>query len=109
VPAIKRLWGQHDFRLSHVRRYDRKDLVALTAGHSLEVEFVGSFNLLLLPVATVFRMLEGFVKRDLSNQERMPAAPVNRVLGAIFSWERHIVTRRLPIGLSLAMIVRRTL
>ena len=109
VPAIKRLWGQHDFRLSHVRRYDRKDLVALTAGHSLEVEFVGSFNLLLLPVATVFRMLEGFVKRDLGNQERMPAAPVNRVLGAIFSWERHIVTRRLPIGLSLAMIVRRTL
>jgi SAM-dependent methyltransferase len=107
VPAIKRLWGQHDFRLSHVRRYDRRDLLALTADRPVDVTFIGSFNILLLPLASFFRVLEGFVRRDLGNQERMPAKPINRLLGFVFASERLFVARRIPIGLSLAMIVRR--
>lgn len=107
VPAIKRLWGQHDQRLGHVRRYDRADLVRLAQGPAVEIEFVGHFNLLLLPIATMFRVIERVVQRDLGNQERMPAAPVNRILGSVFAAERILVRRGLPIGLSLAMIVRR--
>jgi len=107
VPAIKRLWGQHDYRLHHVRRYDRNELLALVDPARADVLFVGSFNLLLLPIAVVFRVLETILGRSLGNQEVMPARPVNRVLAAIFSAERAIVTRRLPVGLSIAMIVRR--
>jgi SAM-dependent methyltransferase len=107
VPAIKRLWGQHDFRLHHVRRYDRDELVGLVDPARAEITFIGSFNLLLLPIAVVFRMLEGVLKRDLGNQERMPPGPINAVLGRIFALERRFVIRGLPFGLSLAMIVKR--
>ena len=107
VPAIKRLWGQHDFRLHHVRRYDRGELVGLVDPARAEITFIGSFNLLLLPIAVVFRALEGFLKRDLGNQERMPPARINAVLGRIFALERKFVIRGLPFGLSLAMIVKR--
>lgn len=108
VPAIKRLWGQHDFRLGHVRRYDRKDLMTLADRSGAKITFVGSFNVLLLPIAAVFRVLERFVRRDLGNQERMPAKRINRLLAVIFASERIAVARGLPFGLSLAMIVRRS-
>jgi len=108
VPAIKRLWGQHDYRLPHVRRYDRRDLLNLVPPDRANVVFVGSFNLLLLPIAVAFRVLESILGRGLGNQEVMPSRPVNRVLTAIFASERALVMRRLPIGLSIAMIVRRS-
>lgn len=108
VPAVKRLWGAHDFRLGHVRRYDRRDLVALVDPSLAEIEFVGHFNLLLLPMAAVFRLLERLLGRDLGNQERMPPRLPNAILARVFSVERHLVQRRLPIGLSLAMILRRS-
>ena len=107
VPAIKRLWGQHDHRLGHVRRYDRRDLVGLVNPDRAEITFIGSFNVLLLPIAVVFRAMEGFLKRDLGNQERMPPRPINAVLGWIFAFERTFVIRGLPFGLSLAMILKR--
>lgn len=107
VPAVKRLWGAHDFRLGHVRRYDRRDLEALVDPSVAEIVFVGHFNAFLLPMAALFRLLENFVKRDLGNQERMPPGPFNSILARIFSVERHVVHRGLPIGLSLAMILRR--
>lgn len=108
VPAVKRLWGFHDLRLGHVRRYDQGELVRLVDPAIGRVAFVGHFNLLLLPLAMVFRVAERLLKRDLGNQERMPARPVNAALAGIFSLERFLVTARLPIGLSLAMIVERT-
>jgi SAM-dependent methyltransferase len=107
VPAVKRLWGSHDLRLGHVRRYDRRDLEALVDLRCNEIEFIGHFNFLLLPLASTFRVLERILGRDLGNQERMPAGPVNWMLGRIFSLERYFVTRGIPIGLSLAMVVRR--
>ena len=108
VPAIKRLWGQHDFRLHHVRRYNRSELLALVKPERAELVFVGSFNLLLLPIAVGFRVMELILRRSLGNQEAMPSKTVNRVLAAIFSSERALVMRRLPLGLSIAMIVRKT-
>lgn len=107
VPAIGRLWGRHDQRLGHIRRYDRRDLVQLAERPAVEMVFVGHFNLLLLPIAAVFRVIERVAQRDLGDQERMPAALVNRILGKVFASERFVVRRGLPIGLSLAMIVRR--
>ena len=107
VPAVKRLWGNHDLRLGHVRRYDQRDLVRLVDPSAGRITFVGHFNVLLLPLATTFRLLERVLRRDLGNQERMPARPVNAALAAVFSLERFIVTLGLPIGLSLAMIVER--
>lgn len=107
VPAVKRLWGAHDVRLGHVRRYDQRDLVRLVDPDLGSIEFVGHFNLLLLPMAAVFRVLEKVVGRDLGNQERMPPPIANWILARVFSFERHLVERGLPIGLSLAMILRR--
>jgi SAM-dependent methyltransferase len=107
VPAVKRLWGHHDVRLRHVRRYGKNDLEALVDPGAGRIVFVGHFNLLLFPLAIGFRLLERILSRDLGNQERMPAAPLNRVLATIFSLERFLVTLGLPLGLSLAMIIER--
>lgn len=107
VPAIKRLWGAHDHRLGHVRRYDRAELERLVDPTSVDILFVGHFNVFLLPVAATFRLLERIVGRDLGNQERLPPRAINWLLSWTFSMERHVVLRRLPIGLSLAMIARR--
>ncbi|MEO5941476.1 MAG: hypothetical protein ABIZ72_10695, partial [Candidatus Limnocylindrales bacterium] len=42
------------------------------------------------------------------NQERMPAARINRVLGAAFALERHLVARgSIPFGLSYGLILQR--
>src|SRR3954470_9169982 len=107
VPAIKRLWGQHDDRLHHLRRYNRRDLCALIPADRAELVFLGSFNVLLLPIAVAFRVLEGILGRSLGNQETMPPRRVNAILARIFAFERRMVMRRLPVGLALAMIVRR--
>lgn len=107
VPAIRRLWGQHDHRLHHVRRYNRDALVNLVDPACAQIVFVGGFNLLLLPIAVAFRVAEGVLGRSLGNQEVMPPRRINGILARIFGWERHLVMLRLPIGLSLAMIVRR--
>ena len=108
VPAIQALWGSHDRRLHHVRRYDPARLRRIVADAGAQVVYETSFNTILAPVAMAYRVGERLLGRDLGDQERMPPAVVNRILAWAFSLERHVVGRiRVPIGLSLAMVLRR--
>jgi hypothetical protein len=110
VPAIQRLWGSHDRRLHHVRRYDPARLRRLAADAGVDIVYATWFNTLLAPVAMTYRVAERIVGRDLGDQERMPPGPINRVLSWAFGLERHIVGRApLPIGLSIGMLLRRPL
>jgi SAM-dependent methyltransferase len=108
VPTHPFLWGQHDRRLHHIRRYSIDGFTALCAAKNTRVVFESPFNTLLAPVAFLARVAEKHLSVDLGNQERLPAEPLNRMLSAVFSWERWLIRHsRLPVGLSHAAILQR--
>jgi SAM-dependent methyltransferase len=110
VPAHQLLWGSHDRRLHHVRRYGRRQLRDIARAAGAEVEFETAFNTVLAPIAIVYRLIENISGVELGNQERMPAKPLNRLLGWLFAIERSIVERvALPFGLSYGFILRRSI
>jgi SAM-dependent methyltransferase len=108
VPAHQALWGSHDRRLHHLRRYGRRQLHELAAGAGVDIVFETAFNTVLAPIAVVYRAIERVVGGNFGNQERLPPTPVNRLLSRLFAIERRIVTRRaIPFGLSYALVLRR--
>jgi SAM-dependent methyltransferase len=108
VPAHQRLWGSHDRRLHHQRRYGRAQLRELARGAGLEIRYETAFNTVLAPIAMGYRLLSNLTRVDLGNQERMPAGPVNAILGRAFALERQVVARwSIPFGLSYGLILRR--
>lgn len=108
VPAIQLLWGSHDRRLRHVRRYDRARLRRIARASGADIEYETYCNTILAPLVVVLRLAERLTGRDVGDQERVPTRPLNALLSSAFSLERHVVGHRsLPFGLSLAMILRR--
>ena len=108
VPAHQALWGSHDRRLHHLRRYGRAEIRRMAMEAGLEIAYETAFNVFLAPIAIAYRLASNVTGLDLGNQERMPTGPVNRVLGALFALERRIVTQRsIPFGLSYGLILRR--
>ena len=109
VPAHPRLWGAHDRRLSHVRRYTSDRLHDLADGSGAEEVFFTAFNVTLAPIAAALRLAEHFPFVSFGDQERMPPRAINALFARIFSAERHAVRRMsIPFGLSYGLILRRT-
>ena len=108
VPMHPFLWGSHDRRLHHKRRYGVAQLRRLIDIPGTKVEYFGAYNTLLAPLALVIRLAERASGIGLGNQERRPPSPMNAVLSAIFAAERHLIRRmEVPVGLSHAVILRR--
>src|SRR5690242_13218360 len=108
VPAYQVLWGSHDRRLHHLRRYGRRQIREIATAAGADVVFETAYNTLLAPIAIVYRLIERVAGGDFGNQERMPPALMNDVLAAVFKLERRFVTRgHLPFGLSYALLLRR--
>jgi len=109
VPAHQALWGSHDRRLHHVRRYGRGQLLSLFDGSGLDLVRWTSFNMLLAPVAALYRVAERALGLDLGNQESLPPPVLNAVLARTFALESALLRRRLPVpfGLSYAAIFKR--
>lgn len=108
VPTHPYLWGQHDIRLHHVRRYRVRDFRQLCEGTGATIEYFGAFNTLLAPVAFAARVAEKVLPLDFGNQERLPPRAINGILTRVFAAEAHLVRHvRLPLGLSHAAILRR--
>jgi SAM-dependent methyltransferase len=110
VPAHQFLWGSHDRRLHHIRRYGRSELRDVVRRAGAEIEFETAFNTVLAPIAIVYRMIENVTGIELGNQERLPPPIINRLLGRLFALERGLVKRgALPFGLSYGLILRRSI
>ncbi len=109
VPAHQALWGSHDRRLHHRRRYGRKDLIRLFEGPEVDLIRMTPFNMLLSPIAVAYRVAERLFRVDLGNQERLLPEPFNTALGMVFRSESVLIRRGigLPLGLSYAAIYRR--
>lgn len=109
VPAYQWLFGQHDIRLHHYRRYTRGNLHALLRRAGFAVSWSSHFNsLLFLPAAAV-----RFASRLVGRRSKPPgpvapnhALPVgNRLLYRLFASERWLTDMMpIPFGLSIVAI-----
>lgn len=101
VPAHQWMWSAHDVANHHKRRYSKAGLRKLLEASPLEVDRLGYFNSLLFPLAVAARMA-GKVTGRQDSDDRLPPAPLNRLLKGIYGLERYAVGRLpLPPGLSL--------
>lgn len=109
VPAHQALWGSHDRRLHHMRRYGRRQVLDLFESDDVEIVRVTPFNVVLAPIAMLYRIAERVARLNLGNQERTPPRLVNAILARAFSMEAQLVRRgvSLPFGLSYAVVLRR--
>lgn len=106
VPAMPWLWSAHDVAHHHFRRYTRTSLARAIRAAGLEVERIGYFNAFLFPLAVAGRLAKRLCG-DTTADDRLPPGPVNAVLQAIFSAERHLIGRLpFPGGLSVYAVVR---
>ena len=109
VPAHQALWGTHDRRLHHLRRYGKRQLLDLFAGCDVELVRTTPFNIVLSPLAIIYRIGERALGMDFGNQERNLPGPLNAALGGLFRLETMLVRRgvAIPFGLSYAAVFRR--
>ena len=109
VPAHQALWGTHDRRLHHLRRYGRRQLLDLFAGCDVDLVRTTPFNIVLSPLAIIYRVGERTLGMDFGNQERNLLGPLNAALGALFRLESMLIRRGMPIpfGLSYVAVFRR--
>lgn len=101
VPAYAWLFGEHDRRHHHKRRYASGQLakVARRAGFSVVRE--GHFNTLLFPLAVAQRAAAALGPAG-KESDAIPPPLVNESLRRVFALERFVVPRvRLPWGLSM--------
>ena len=101
VPAHPWMWSAHDAVNHHKRRYSRGALRRLVEGSPLRLDKIGYFNSLLFPLAVADRLVSKMRGKDEA-EVKLPSAPLNAGLQAVFAAERHLVGRLpLPPGLSL--------
>ena len=101
VPAHRWMWSAHDVVNHHKRRYSKPQLKALIENSPLRLDKLGYFNSLLFPLAVADRLFSKVRGKDDADV-KLPSAPLNEALEAIFGAERHLVGRLpLPPGLSL--------
>lgn len=107
VPAYQWLWSRHDVFLHHQRRYSRRSLQALVTRCGLRLDRISYFNTLLSPLAIAARVSDQLRGSETATGAGIPSQPINSALHALFSTERHWLTRAsLPFGISLMAIVR---
>lgn len=115
APALKVFWSYNDDAAGHVRRYSCADLGRLAAESGLELLDARYFMFFLSPIYWVAR--KNPAMRNLSKDQqrialerahRIPIAPVNAALSAIFCAETplgHVV--RFPWGTSALGVFRK--
>ena len=107
VPTHPILFGSHDRRLHHVRRYDVGDLRRMVDATGCDVMYFGAYNTVLAPLAFALRLAEKALPLDFGNQERRPTPLANATLSWLFSLERHVAKRRpIPFGISQVVALR---
>lgn len=105
VPASPWMWSDHDVAHHHKRRYTADALRMVLGTGGFRIRHLSHFNTVLFPLIAGIRLLHKLTGRRGGDDDRMPSPPVNRMLGAMFAAERHLVTRAsAPFGVSLLAI-----
>ncbi len=115
APALKGFWSRNDDLAGHRRRYSREDMANLGARAGLEVLDTRYFMFFLSPILLLSRWT--FWRRFGRSHEdardavekthRVPAAPWNAALAAVFGAETPLgLTWRFPWGTSVLAVFR---
>ncbi|NMP14888.1 class I SAM-dependent methyltransferase [Thalassotalea sp. Y01] len=108
VPAIPQLFGPHDIKLHHFRRYKIDDLVKKVEGSGFKVVHKQYFNFLLLPLAVLTRLFDKVLRRVTPTGSSLPNKLVNSFLFHIFRFETWLLKFIAPpLGLSISLIAEK--
>jgi len=117
VPALRRFWTWNDETARHQRRYSRADFAELAPAAGLRLLEARYFMFFLSPLLLASRLCgprpTGQMTEDekwalVERTHRVPAAPMNTLLGAVFACETplgHLVP--FPWGTSLLAVLRK--
>ncbi|NQS99802.1 MAG: glycosyltransferase [Candidatus Omnitrophica bacterium] len=109
VPALMMLWSQHDEALGHLRRYQKKTLLADLQEAGLRTERMGYFffsSFLPLVVMRMFKNLFVSRKKLQSDMTSLPPKFINESLKLLFKLELKIAGKAgLPFGSTLYAVV----
>lgn len=109
VPAYEWLWGEHDVRAAHRRRYRVGQLIGVVESAGFEVLRTTYYNSFLVPPAALLRRtpLRRLVKQT-DEEVGNTSALVSKVMTRVSSAERRLAARRsVPFGLSILLVGRR--
>ena len=119
VPADPRLWSPHDVAHHHYRRYERARFARVWAGLPVNVRLLSHFNTRLAPLVRAVRAAGNRLGAGHGDDAgrgdlRLPPAPANRVLEAVFAGEAARLVRAIDRpdardrrGVSLIALLRR--
>jgi hypothetical protein len=103
VPAHQFLYGPYDEAAKHFRRYGKREISTKLAAAGFEVLRMSYWNMLLFPVAGLFRLFGKGSGDSLS-----PSAVVDTILGWIVASEALVLRfLPLPMGLSIVFVAQR--
>jgi SAM-dependent methyltransferase len=92
VPAEPALWSPHDVSFGHWRRYEAERLRLTWRGLPVTERLFSGMNARLLPVIRTVRGVRrrlGRAAGAANTDFRLPLAPINRALTALFAGEAH--------------------
>ncbi|MEO1314102.1 MAG: class I SAM-dependent methyltransferase [Pseudomonadota bacterium] len=108
VPAYQWLWGQHDERVHHKRRYTSESLRTALEDAGWEVKHLGYFNALLFPLAVAARMKDRVSRSKVSTGSGVPNKYVNNLFYRVFRSETARVAKGgYPFGLSVVAVAQK--
>ncbi|KAA0890469.1 class I SAM-dependent methyltransferase [Oryzomonas rubra] len=101
VPAFQSLFGRHDVFLGHYRRYNLKELVALTTRCGLKVLSSGYlFSTLLLPKLVLYKLLNiGKESDGVGNWDR--GEVITRVIEMVFDSDNSLLISASRLGIKI--------
>ena len=108
VPAHNMFWSTWDAQLGHHRRYNRKQLLSLLEGLSVNLLECSYLFPEMIPLAVFRKWKEKFLKPNLSTNTEFPCLPdrLNDLL--VFLGSISLSLRRwIPMGTSLLMVVQK--
>lgn len=107
VPAIPWLWSAHDEAHHHKRRYTANALAKVVTATGYRITYQSYFNTVLFPLVALARGVGKLTGKE-GGDDAMPPAPINTVLGALFSAEAAWLGRfSFPVGVSLILVAER--
>jgi SAM-dependent methyltransferase len=115
TPALRQFWSYNDDLANHLRRYSRTDFANLAERAGIELCDSRYFMFLLSPLYWLARCRPGVArmsqddKRNLmADMHKVPSAPLNLALTAVFAAETPLGYRlRFPWGTSILGVFRK--